>query len=214
MRLESLTLRSIRAQAVLLKLKRPVVARIANRPFDGGRCRRAKLPRAVHPAGISLQDAANSLLGLINSLFGTEPYRRNPDLIPGFQRIYAAPEDHWAQLCVVRKTRRCQRALPALALPAVRRRREDRSGKPTNRVVSRVVCNTYRDVSSQGGDLLGEKILGATKARHENKMCRMCCHDVSAPSESDQSRCGADQDPRIYTLRARIPCCRRARQNR
>jgi hypothetical protein len=25
---------------------------------------------ATHPAGISLQDAANSLLGLINSLFG------------------------------------------------------------------------------------------------------------------------------------------------
>jgi mandelate racemase len=32
MRLESLTLRSIRARAVLLKLKRPVVARIATLP--------------------------------------------------------------------------------------------------------------------------------------------------------------------------------------
>jgi mandelate racemase len=32
MRLESLTLRSIRARAVLLKLKRPVIARIATIP--------------------------------------------------------------------------------------------------------------------------------------------------------------------------------------
>jgi hypothetical protein len=68
---------------------------------------------------------------------------------------------------------------------SVGRRCEDRSGDPTHRAVSRVICDTYRDLSSQRGDLFGEKILGANQPWQENKMCRTCCHDASAPSESD-----------------------------
>jgi tryptophan 2,3-dioxygenase len=33
----------------------------------------------------------------------TQPYYRNPDLIPVFQRIYAAPEDHWASYALCEK---------------------------------------------------------------------------------------------------------------
>jgi tryptophan 2,3-dioxygenase len=33
----------------------------------------------------------------------SEPYRPNPDLIPVFQRIYAAPEDHWAAYAMCEK---------------------------------------------------------------------------------------------------------------
>jgi tryptophan 2,3-dioxygenase len=32
-----------------------------------------------------------------------QPYRRNPDLIPVFQRIYAAPEVQLGELCLMRK---------------------------------------------------------------------------------------------------------------
>jgi tryptophan 2,3-dioxygenase len=32
-----------------------------------------------------------------------EPYRSNPDLVPVFQRIYAAPEDHWASYALCEK---------------------------------------------------------------------------------------------------------------
>jgi hypothetical protein len=43
------------------------------------------------------------------------------------------------------------------------------------RIVLRVICDTYRNLSPQRRNLFGEKILGAGQPRHENKTCRMCC---------------------------------------
>ena len=57
---------------------------------------------------------------------------------------------------------------------SVGRRCEYRSGDPAHRVVSRVICDTYRDLSSERGDLFGEKILGANQPRQENN----CEHAV------------------------------------
>src|ERR1700738_4539508 len=61
---------------------------------------------------------------------------------------------------------------------SLRRRCEDCPGDRTHRVVSRVICDAYSDLSPQRRYLFGEKILGAGQPRHENKMCRMCCHDA------------------------------------
>jgi hypothetical protein len=52
---------------------------------------------------------------------------------------------------------------------------EDRPGDRTYRIVLRVICDTYRNLSPQRRNLFGEKILGAGQPRHENKTCRMCC---------------------------------------
>jgi hypothetical protein len=60
---------------------------------------------------------------------------------------------------------------------------EDCPGDRTHRVVSRVICDTYCDLSPQRGDLFCEKILGANQPRHENKICRTRCHDAVAPAD-------------------------------
>jgi hypothetical protein len=78
-----------------------------------------------------------------------------------------------------------------------------------------VVCDAYRDSFAQGGDLVGEKICGATNPGHENKMCRMCGHDVAAPFGKRLITLRYGLGPRGgLHLETRLPCCRLTRQKR